>query len=79
MIGDELSSAGVVVNTSNKGAQPNEAYSAFAAMTGDPEGDMTNSVANLARLSTEAIVADILLEPDTTTLSMARDHGNRNP
>jgi len=76
-IGDELANAGVVVNTSNKGAQPNEAYSAFAGMTGDPEGDMKNSVANLGRLPGDAIVADILLEPDTTTLSMARDHGNR--
>ena len=76
-IGEELANAGVVVNTSNKGAQPNEAYSAFAGMTGDPEGDMVNSKANLARMPKDAIVADILLEPDTTTLSMAREHGNR--
>ena len=76
-IGAELASAGVVVNTSNKGAQPNEAYSAFAGMTGDPENDMTQSKANLAQLPAEAIVADILLEADTTTLRMAREHGNR--
>ena len=49
-IGAELANAGVVVNTSNKGAQPNEAYSAFAGMTGDPENDMTQSKANLAQL-----------------------------
>ncbi len=76
-IGAELANAGVVVNTSNKGAQPNEAYSAFAGMTGDPENDMTQSKANLAQLPADAIVADILLEADTTTLSMAREHGNR--
>jgi shikimate dehydrogenase len=76
-IGAELASAGVVVNTSNKGAQPNEAYSAFAGMTGDPENDMTQSKANLAQLPADAIVADILLEADTTTLRMAREHGNR--
>jgi len=76
-IGDELANAGVVVNTSNKGAQPNEAYSAFAGMTGDPEADMVNSKANLAGMPADAIVADILLEPDTTTLSMAREQGNR--
>lgn len=76
-IATELASAGIVVNTSNKGAQPNEAYSAFAAMTGDPEADMANSVANLAVLPASAIVADILLEPVTTTLRMARDNGNR--
>ena len=77
VIGDELSTAGVVVNTSNKGAQPNEAYSAFAAMTGDPDGDMENSKANLARLPASAIVADILLEEKTTTLEMAKGAGNR--
>jgi len=76
-IADELSSAGIVVNTSNKGAQPNEAYSAFAAMTGDPDTDMKVSIANLAALPKTAIVADILLEPETTTLKMALDSGNR--
>ena len=34
-IGEELAEAGVVVNTSNKGAQPNEKFSAFAPMTGN--------------------------------------------
>jgi len=76
-INEELATAGVVVNTSNKGAQPNEAYSAFAAMTGDPAADMENSKANLARLPSDAIVADILLEPETTTLRMAQGNGNR--
>ena len=76
-INEELATAGVVVNTSNKGAQPNEAYSAFAAMTGDPESDMRQSKANLARLPQDAIVADILLEPETTTLNMAKGSGNR--
>lgn len=76
-IREELATAGVVVNTSNKGAQPNEAYSAFAAMTGDPAKDMEQSRANLARLPKDAIVADILLEPETTTLNMAKSNGNR--
>ena len=76
-INEELATAGVVVNTSNKGAQPNEAYSAFAAMTGDPASDMAHSKANLARLPKDAIVADILLEPETTTLNLAKDNGNR--
>jgi shikimate dehydrogenase len=77
VIGDELATAGVVVNTSNKGAQPNEAYSAFAAMTGDVDGDMARGRDNLARLPATAIVADILLEEKTTTLEMARGAGNR--
>lgn len=76
-IAEELSSAGIVVNTSNKGAQPNEAYSAFAAMTGDPDADMKVSITNLAALPKTAIVADILLEPETTTLKMALESGNR--
>jgi shikimate 5-dehydrogenase len=76
-IAEELSTAGIVVNTSNKGAQPNEAYSAFAAMTGDPAADMEVSMTNLAALPKTAIVADILLEPETTTLKMALDSGNR--
>ncbi|GAB4531367.1 MAG: shikimate dehydrogenase [Parvularculaceae bacterium] len=75
-LGDALEGAGVVVNTSNKGAQPNEQFSAFAAMTGDVEGDMAKGEANLARLPKDAIVADILLEPETTTLRMAAANGN---
>jgi shikimate dehydrogenase len=76
-IGDELSDAGVVINTSNKGAQPNEKFSAFAAMTGDVEGDMAASLANLARLPKSAIVADILLEEQPLTLKLAARHGCR--
>ncbi len=76
-IGDELEGVGVIVNTSNKGAQPNEKFSAFAPMTGDVEGDMAVSMANVARLPKEAIVADILLEPLTTTMKLAQDNGNR--
>jgi shikimate dehydrogenase len=76
-INEELKNAGIIVNTSNKGAQPNEAYSAFAAMTGDAEADMAKSIANVAVLPASAIVADILLEPMTTTLQMAQENGNR--
>jgi shikimate dehydrogenase len=75
-IGDELAAAGIVVNTSNKGAQPNEKYSAFAPMTGDAERDMAVSLANLARLPLNAIVADILLEAEPLTLKLAAQRGN---
>jgi shikimate dehydrogenase len=75
-IGCELADAGIVVNTSNKGAQPNEMYSAFAPMTGDPENDMAVGIENLSQLPTSSILADILLEEDTLTMSMAREHGN---
>lgn len=75
-IGRELADAGIVVNTSNKGAQPNEMYSAFAPMTGDPEHDMAIGIENLSQLPTSSILADILLEEDTLTMSMAREHGN---
>jgi shikimate dehydrogenase len=77
VLGDELVGAGLVVNTSNKGAQPNEKFSAFAAMTGDVAKDMEASKANLKRLSKGAIVADILLEDQTLTLKMAKDAGFR--
>ena len=77
MIGDEISNAGVVVNTSNKGAQPNEKFSAFAAMTGDVDGDMAISKANVARMPKDAIFADILLEPLTTSMALAEENGNR--
>ena len=76
-IGAELADAGIVVNTSNKGAQPNEKFSAFAPMTGNVDGDMAVSMANLARLSKKAIVADILLEDLPLTLKLAGEHGNR--
>jgi shikimate dehydrogenase len=76
-IGDELADAGLVVNTSNKGAQPNDNFSAFAPMTGDAEADMAVSLANAARLPETAIVADILLEETTLTLEIARDRGIR--
>ena len=75
-IGEELDGVGVVVNTSNKGAQPNEQFSAFAPMTGDVEGDMAISLQNVARMPKDAIVADILLEPLTTTMKLAQDNGN---
>ncbi|WP_372371437.1 shikimate dehydrogenase [Candidatus Uabimicrobium sp. HlEnr_7] len=77
VIGKELQDADVVINTSNKGAQPNEMYSAYAPMTKNPEQDMQVGLANIGRLPQSAIVADILLENDTLTLKMARDHGNR--
>lgn len=76
-IGEALEGAGVVVNTSNKGAQPNEKFSAFAPMTGDVGGDMTVSMANVARMPQTAILADILLEELTTTMKLAQDNGNR--
>ena len=77
VLGDELAGAGLVVNTSNKGAQPNEKFSAFAAMTGDVDGDMAQSIQNLKRLPKNAIVADILLEDLPLTLKMAREAGHR--
>lgn len=77
VIGAELDGAGVVVNTSNKGAQPNEKFSAFAPMTGNAEADMAVSMANLARLPKSAIVADILLEKEPLTLTLASGHGCR--
>ena len=76
-IGREFQDADVVINTSNKGAQPNEKYSAFAPMTGNPEEDMKVGVANLAGLPATAIIADILLEDETLTLKMAKERGNR--
>ncbi len=76
-LGEELATAGLVVNTSNKGAQPNEKFSAFAAMTGDVEADLAQSKANLARLPRRAIVADILLEDMPLTLKLAREAGHR--
>ena len=77
VLGDELEGAGLVVNTSNKGAQPNQQFSAFAAMTGDVDADMKQSLANLARLPKKAIVADILLEDLPLTLKLAREAGHR--
>jgi shikimate dehydrogenase len=77
VLGDELEGAGLVVNTSNKGAQPNEKFSAFAAMTGDVDADMAQSIKNLKRLPKNAIVADILLEEMTLTLKMAGEAGHR--
>lgn len=76
-LGDELADSGLVVNTSNKGAQPNEKFSAFAAMTGDVAGDLAQSNANLKRLPKKAIVADILLEEEPLTLKLARQAGHR--
>jgi len=77
VIGDELAEADLVVNTSNKGAQPNEKFSAFAPMTGDVAGDMAVSLANIAKLPRSAIVADILLEEMPLTLKLAADRGIR--
>jgi shikimate dehydrogenase len=77
VLGDELADAGLVVNTSNKGAQPNEKFSAFAAMTGDVDGDLAQSMANLERLPKTAIVADILLEDMPLTLKLAKAAGHR--
>ena len=77
VLGDELADAGLVVNTSNKGAQPNEKFSAFAEMTGDVAGDLARSMANLKRLPKKAIVADILLEDMPLTLKLAKQAGHR--
>lgn len=76
-IGDEISSAGVIVNTSNKGAQPNEKFSAFAPMTGNVDNDMIVSRANAAKIPKNAIISDILLEPETLTMNLAIENGNR--
>ncbi|GHB03283.1 shikimate dehydrogenase (NADP(+)) [Algimonas arctica] len=76
-IGNEIGTAGVIVNTSNKGAQPNEKFSAFAPMTGDVDGDMVVSKANAAKIPKDTIVADILLEPETITMNLAIENGNR--
>ncbi|OQW73460.1 MAG: hypothetical protein BVN33_10205 [Proteobacteria bacterium ST_bin13] len=76
-LGEEIADAGLVVNTSNKGAQPNEKFSAFAAMTGNVEMDLAQSMANLSRLPQAAIVADILLEDLPLTLKLARNAGHR--
>ena len=75
-IAEAFAGADIVINTSNKGAQPNEQYSAFAPMSGDPEADMQVARSNLAALPKSAIVADILLEESTLTLSMAQQNGN---
>ncbi len=75
-LGVELADADLVVNTSNKGAQPNEKFSAFAPMTGDVEGDLAQSMSNLKQLPKSAIVADILLEDMPLTLKLAREAGN---
>jgi shikimate dehydrogenase len=77
VIGDEIWDAGLVVNTSNKGAQPNEKFSAFAPMTGDVDKDMAVSLANLEKLPKSAVVADILLEDMPLTLKLAAEHGAR--
>ena len=76
VIGGELADAGIAVNTSNKGAQPNEKFSAFAPMTGDVEHDLAVSFSNLERLPRMAIVADILLEAEPLTLKLAAQRGN---
>jgi shikimate dehydrogenase len=76
VIGGELANAGIAVNTSNKGAQPNEKFSAFAPMTGDVEHDLAVSFSNLERLPRTAIVADILLEAEPLTLKLAAQRGN---
>ena len=46
-------------------------------MTGDVDFDLAVSKANLARLPSGAIVADILLEDMPLTLRLARDAGYR--
>jgi shikimate dehydrogenase len=76
-IGAEISDAGLVVNTSNKGAQPNEKFSAFAPMTGNVDADLAVSLANIQRLPKDAIVADILLEERPLTLALAAECGRR--
>jgi len=69
--------ADLVINTTNKGAQPNELYSAFGPMSADVDDDRKKAMENHSKLSQRAIVADILLEDETLTLKLAREHGNR--
>lgn len=76
-IRQELRTADLVINTTNKGAQPNEQYSAFGPMSDDYERDRKIAEDNLSVIPASAIVADILLEDDTLTLQMARAQGNR--
>ena len=75
IIGKELSDADIVINTSNKGAHPNEMYTEFGPMTKDYISDMTLALSNLKNLPKTAIVADILLEDDPMTLKIARAAG----
>lgn len=77
IIGDEMTKADLVINTTNKGASPKEQWSAYGPMTGDLESDTQVARANLSKLQQGAIVADVLLEDDPTTLRMARESGYR--
>ena len=74
-IGAQLASADLVINTSNKGADSFKAYSAFGPITKDYNHDLLVAKENLSHLPKQAIVADILLEDESTTLRMAREAG----
>jgi shikimate dehydrogenase len=72
---EELKTADLVINTSNKGAHPFENYTAFAPITDDPQMDYSVSKKNMSYLPKSAIVADILLEKETKTLELAKKLG----
>ena len=80
-IGEELKNADIVINTSNKGAHPEEGYTAFGPMTEPYKEnylhDMKIAFDNLAQLPKAAIVADILLEHEPMTLRVAHFAGYR--
>src|SRR3989344_62716 len=73
-IGVEVVDSDIVINTSNKGAGELKEYTAFAPITAD---HMNTALKNLRRLSQNAIVADILLEDETSTLRLAKNRGLR--
>lgn len=79
-IGAELKDADLVINTTNKGAQPYEKWSAFGPMSRKEEtlaADTKIARDNLSGLPKNAIVADILLEDMPRTLAMAKENGHR--
>ena len=70
-----LQNADLVVNTSNKGAEPFKKYSAFGPITNDFEEDERIAKQNLSKLPKNAIVADIILEDFSKTLEFAQQAG----
>ncbi len=74
-IANYLSSADLVINTSNKGADPFKEYSAFAPILDDPKESEKIAKSNISKLPSGAIVADILLEDLSKTLELAQREG----
>ncbi|MCF7798396.1 hypothetical protein K9M74_00675 [Candidatus Woesearchaeota archaeon] len=74
-IGAQLATANLVINTSNKGADPFKAYSAFGPITNDYNQDLAIAKKNISHLPKDAIVADILLEDLSKTLELAKNAG----